>query len=104
MKRFIQIGVATLSLVACPYAWATFDAGVAAHNMLTPTEFVSSFIEKVCGLIGVGFIFASFIQYKMHKSTPTAVPLSRCIMMLLLGLGLLSIPFFGYYARILNQV
>jgi len=104
MKRFIQTGMAVLLLMACPCIWASMNAGVAAQNILAPTEFVSSFVEKACGLIGVGFIFASFIQYKMHRNTPTAVPLSRCIVMFLLGLGLLSIPFFGYYARILNQV
>ncbi|CAM4421809.1 MAG: hypothetical protein LEGION0398_MBIBDBAK_01290 [Legionellaceae bacterium] len=86
----------------CNPSWA-IDAGTMAENILIPTHYVTTLLEKVCGLTGLGFIFSSLLQYKMHRSTPTAVPLSRCVILLLLGLLLISIPLFGYYAEILNE-
>lgn len=101
-KLFILIIVAGIGYYENAAALTTMvEAG---QNFLVPTQFITTFLEKVCGVVGIGFIFGALIQYKMHRATPTLVPLSRCVMLLLLGLALVAIPFIGHYAHVLNQV
>lgn len=99
MKPILKMMLILLLSLISFEAWAVMVVSEAAQNVMAPANYVSAFIEKLSALIGIGFVLGSFIQYRQHRVSPTATPLSRCIVMLLLGLALIGISIIGYYAR-----
>jgi len=70
------------------------DIGVGrvAENMLQPVGFFSDFVHSACILIGGSFVFASIIKYIEHRRSPTMVPISTVVFLLIAGLALIALP------------
>lgn len=70
--------------------------GRVASNLMDPVSVISDFVHSGCLLIGGSFLFASIVKYAEHKKSPTMVPISTVIFLLIAGLVLVSLPLVSY--------
>lgn len=85
-----------MSLTLLPgLVFASKSAGfeVVANSLMEPVTIAGSFLNSACFLIGGAFLFASIIKYFEHRRSPTMVPISTIIFLLVAGLILLALPF-----------
>jgi len=71
--------------------------GAVAETLTKGFDLVTYLMLGVCILMGISLIAIAFINYKAHRLNPKLVPLGRPVMFLILGLFLLSVPFFEEY-------
>jgi len=95
-QRFF-IGLSFFSLCASS-AYAIPD-GQVTTNVMDLFENIGSIFSGICLVIGIGLIFASFIQYRQHRMNKLLVPISKPIFMFILGVFLSSIPLLGHYTQ-----
>lgn len=50
-------------------------------------------IFAIAAVAGSGFLLVSFFKFKQHKDSPQQVPLGQPIALLLIGVGLIWLPF-----------
>lgn len=67
--------------------------GGVALNLMEPVGLFSDFVHTGCILIGGSFLFASIIKYFEHRRSPTMVPISTVIFLLIAGIILILLPF-----------
>ena len=53
---------------------------------------VATLLTYVAYVAGIGFCLAGIVQFKAHKDNPVQVPLSKPIVYLVVGVGLLFLP------------
>jgi len=68
--------------------------GGVANSLMEPVGLATNFLHSGCYLIGAAFIFASFVKYMDHRRSPTMVPISTVIFLIIAGLVLIAIPIF----------
>ena len=90
LRRYISQSL-ILFWVYSPLSIAA-NIGVVAEEALEPVGFLSSFVSKMCYVIGTILIVGSLMQYKRHRDNPTEVRISKPLMLLLLGLVIALIP------------
>lgn len=103
MRRFLAGLTGWVLVFYYSLGQAATPLSQSADNVIAPVNFISTSILKISIVLGIGFLAASFMQYRLYKQSPTAVPFSRCIWMLILGLLLIGIPLAGKYAYLINQ-
>lgn len=64
-------------------------------TLLSIFSSVNSVFSSVAIIIGIGLLAGAFIQYKEHKRNPLQVPISRPIVVFILGVVLIAIPLLG---------
>lgn len=74
-------------------SFAAANLGGVANNLMAPVSLLSNFITSACFLIGGSFLFASLIKYIEHRRSPTMVPISTVVFLIIAGLLLIIIPF-----------
>jgi hypothetical protein len=87
----------TMLLIAMPslvFAERTVGLGGVASSMMAPVGLATSFLHSGCYIIGAAFLFASFVKYMDHRRSPTMVPISTVIFLVIAGLTLIAIPIF----------
>lgn len=67
--------------------------GDMANTVMEPVSVFTKVMFTLCYIIGAGLIVGSLIQYKEHRVNPVYMPISRPIIMCILGLALIVIPF-----------
>lgn len=65
---------------------------VVAGRVTTGVKNISTVLEDVAIITGVGFVMASFFKFHQHKLNPTQVPMSQGITLLAIGAGLAVFP------------
>ena len=68
--------------------------GGVAHSLMDPVNLASGFLHGTCFLIGGAFLFASIVKYIDHRRSPTMVPMSTIVFLIVAGLVLIAIPLF----------
>lgn len=79
-------------------AYAIED-GVVGKNLMGIFADIGSMFSGICLVVGIGLIFASFIQYRQHRMNKLLVPISKPIFLLILGIFLACIPILGHYTK-----
>lgn len=83
---------------ANPVGW-----GADALNLMTPIEVLQTFVVNACIVLGVTFLFATFIKYRQHRMNQLHVPLSTVVFLLIVSLLLLCLPLVHYLLEYLNN-
>ena len=74
-----------------------YEQGKVTSSLMSIFSGVGSVFSGICMLVGLGFIFASFTQYREHRKNKLLVPISKPIMWLILGIVLVCVPILGHY-------
>ena len=69
------------------------------NNLMGVFSTVGSMFSGICLVVGIGLIFASFIQYRQHRANKLLVPISKPIFLLILGIFLACIPLLGQHTK-----
>jgi hypothetical protein len=91
------IGIFALTCLATA-AYAVED-GVVTNNLMSMFGGIGSTFEGICLVVGIGLVFASFIQYRQHRMNKLLVPISKPIFLFILGVFLACIPVLGHYTQ-----
>lgn len=93
MKRLISFIFIHLSLlfVSAPLYATTVDE--ITTKLDTPMVIVTKVLIFCCYVVGAILIFAAIAQYRNHRQSPKLVPLTTPVLLLILGVGLLFIPY-----------
>lgn len=98
-KIFARLVMLVVSvMVMAPVAYAVED-GVVTNNLLGLFHGIGSAFSGICIVVGIGLIFASFIQYRQHRMNKLLVPISKPIVLFILGVFLACIPILGHYTQ-----
>ncbi|MFN3233948.1 MAG: hypothetical protein ACE365_00855 [Gammaproteobacteria bacterium] len=89
--------VLCMSVVIATNAFAQ-QYGTVTGNVLNMAKTLSGFINTVFFILGAGFLMMAFVQYNQHRKNPIQVPISRVIVLVLLGLVFLLITLIAKYA------
>ncbi|VVC76240.1 hypothetical protein AQUSIP_15460 [Aquicella siphonis] len=101
MKRklfeYFIVGIIVLSMVpSVALAAKSLGLGTVASNLMDPVSVMADFLHSACVLVGGAFLFASIIKYFEHRRSPTMVPMSTVVFLLIAGLVLVSLPLINY--------
>ena len=101
MKKMVECMAAVIvsMIIAAPAAYATIEDGQVSKSLMGMFGGIGSMFSGICLIIGIGLIFASFIQYRQHRLNKLLVPISKPIVLLLLGIFLACIPLLGEYTQ-----
>lgn len=64
-------------------------------GLLEPLGLFTQALYNICYVIGAMMIFGAITQYREHRNNPAQTPISRPVMLLLLGLLLILLPIIG---------
>lgn len=93
-KSLVFIGVLIMSF----YATISHAIGSVGNNVMALAANVSSLVTGVCFVIGVGLLVGAAVQYKQHRRNKLMTPISKPILMLVLGLVLVCVPLLSHVA------
>ncbi len=69
----------------------------ATDNILEMVEILIQGMYGVFYIVGIALLLSALIQYKQHRDNPMAVPISKPIVLLLLGVIAILLPAAGEY-------
>lgn len=80
------------------FVFAKSDLGLAglSDSMNTVIDFLVQSFSYILLISGVFFILGSMIKYQNHRMNPSQIRLGEPVFLLVFGLCLLALPFFGY--------
>lgn len=78
---------------------ANVGVGGMATGLMDPVSVVADFLHSACILIGGAFLFASIVKYREHRRSPTMVPMSTVVFLVVAGLFLVAIPIMFYLSN-----
>jgi hypothetical protein len=67
--------------------------GSISENITEPIEIVSGFVSVGCLIVGFSCFFAAIVKYCEYRRNPLAVPVSKVIWLIIIGILLLLLPF-----------
>ncbi len=73
-------------------ALAASGLGAVASSLMGPVTLMTSFVNTMAIVIGVGFLFASFFKYMQHRVNALAVPISSVVYLFIFGIVLVLLP------------
>ena len=79
-----------ISSLVCAEEMSGF--GGMAKSMMEPVNILSDFVSSVALILGIMFIFGSFIKYLQYRVNPLAVPISTVVFLLICGIVLVLLP------------
>ena len=91
MKKCLLVFGLVLGLV--PVIALAVDFKDISETLMTPTIVITKMLIFACYVVGAALIVASVAQYRNHLQTPKLVPLTTPVMLLVLGIGLLLLPY-----------
>jgi hypothetical protein len=92
--RKLMVSVVGFSVVSV-VAMAAREAGVgqvAQHLLVHPVAYAFTFVDTLCLVIGLSFLFASVVKYIEHKRSPLMVPISTVVFLIIAGVVLIVLP------------
>ena len=69
------------------------------ENVLEFSDLIVTSLESIFYIIGIAFLLGSIIQYRQHRDNPVAVPISRPILLFILGGISAGFPFILHYLQ-----
>lgn len=95
-RQFFLLCITLLTFFVCVDANAAQPTGPSlgqvAGGMLEPMGAFSELFYDICYIIGGMLLMGSAVQYKHHRDTPTQVPVSKPVVLLILGLAFVLLP------------
>ncbi len=85
MRRYFFLGLYLLA------SWAWAEGLADSFNSML--YFTNNFVDKIVIITGSGLCVGGLIQFKQHRDNPIAVPLSKPIWMILIGLMLVGLAY-----------
>lgn len=79
-------------------SWANLSVASISARLMSPTHLFASAITAISGVIGIGLLVASVVQYMDHRRSPTMVRLSTPIIFSILGTILTVLPVIAEYS------
>ncbi len=98
-KGFLYFAVSVFSLMSLGSAAYALEDGSVTNNLLGIFSNIGSMFSGICLVVGIGLIFASFIQYRQHRMNKLLVPISKPIFLFILGVFLACVPLLGHYTQ-----
>lgn len=98
MKKYFKIIGVITTILSIGFVSSVFAAGAAtslsgvASNVSSSVGELAKILVDLALVAGIGFVMASFFKMHQHKLNPTQVPISQGITLLLIGSGLMLIP------------
>ncbi len=91
----------TIKYLACIIGAAYVSPALAdvTGNVLALASNVTSLITGISFVLGVAMVGGAFIQYRQHKRNRLQVPISKPIVLLILGLVMLVLPLLGHLSK-----
>lgn len=101
MRNFLKFIVilCTSFIMIVPTAYAVVQDGQVSKSLMGIFGEIGSMFSGICLVVGIGLIFASFIQYRQHRANKLLVPISKPIFLLVLGIFLACVPILGHYTQ-----
>ena len=96
LLSFIVCLMPWMALAVSPASNEPVGIGLVAENMLAPVGVAADFVHTACFVIGGSFLFTSLIKYMEHRRSPTMVPISTVVFLVVAGLILILLPFLAY--------
>jgi hypothetical protein len=81
-----------------PPSWANLSVATISARLMEPTKLFANAITAISGVIGIGLLVASVMQYMDHRRSPTMVRLSTPIIFSILGMVLTVLPVIAEYS------
>ena len=106
MKKLFRLSAVISFFMTIGVSAAHAEDGKVTTNLLGVFAGIGSMFSGICIVVGIGLVFASFIQYRQHRANKLLVPISKPIVLLILGIFLACIPLLGHYApggQLVNQ-
>lgn len=88
-----------LALIGIASAYEPLGLGKVAENLMEPVGLLSDFVNTACFAIGGAFLFTSIVKYIEHRRSPTMIPISTVIFLLIAGILLILLPFLGLWTE-----
>lgn len=85
--------ILTVGLVSVSFADSTPTLKEVSTNIDTSVGLLGVILVDLALIAGIGFVMASFFKLHQHKLNPTQVPISQGITLMLIGAGLMLIPY-----------
>ncbi len=85
IDRFWQFIIGILVTYSIP-SYSQVGLGQVAGNASSATDVMTNVLSDIFYVIGIGFVVASFVQYREHRDNPQQTPLMRCIVLFIIGL------------------
>lgn len=85
--------ILTVGLVSVSFADSTPTLKEVSTNIGTSVGLLGVILVDLALIAGIGFVMASFFKLHQHKLNPTQVPISQGITLMLIGAGLMLIPY-----------
>lgn len=99
MIKMLKLASVVASIIVVPAAYARVEDGYVGNSLMSVFAGVGSMFSGICLVLGIGLIFASFIQYHQHRANKLLVPISKPIFLFILGVFLACVPVLGHYTQ-----
>ncbi len=99
MKKYFTLIYINLALLLVPMTAFATDLDDITRTLETPVVIITKVLLFACYVVGAILIFAAIAQYMNHRQSPKLVPLTTPVLLLVLGVGLLFIPYFTTLAK-----
>ena len=98
-KINLMASILLLLMTGMVFAAEQHTFGEIARRLIVGTDIFTRFFHFICIMIGIGFCVMAVSLYKMHQQNPKFIPLDRPVLYFILGLVLLSLPFWGNFVE-----
>ena len=94
LLKWIQTGLIVWLVPAAVYAAdiAASGLGGVANSLLSPVSLIGSILMTAATIIGLVALFAAFAQYMQYRINPLAYPISKVVVLTIMGIVLLCFP------------
>ena len=75
------------------------NLGSVAKNLNQQVDLVSNFVYSACLLLGVAFLFASFVKYLEHRKSPLMVTMSTVVFLIIAGIVFVLLSLLQFLPR-----
>jgi hypothetical protein len=100
IKRIIPcLSIVLMLSVGAVFAEEYPTFGDIAKTLLAGTDILTRFFHFICIMVGIGLCVMSVSLYKLHQQNPKFIPLDRPVLYFVLGLVLISLPFWGNFIK-----
>jgi len=96
-KIHLFLGIVLVLMAGVVFAEERHTFGDIARKLIVGTDILTRFFHFICVMVGIGLCVMTVSLYKMHQQNPKFMPLDRPILYFILGLVLISLPFWGNF-------
>ena len=94
MKFFIRI---CLSVFLFTKTISAYAYGEVTGNVMSLAHNVGSIVSGICLILGIALFLGALVQYKQHRRNKLQTPISKPIVLAVLGIVLVLVPMLGQH-------